>query len=167
MQALAEPIPENAASGRSSVDADCAVELHKYVACFIGEKLCAIAASDVAEVVLPLTASSLPNAPVAVTGISAVRGDIVALLDVRRMLGIGAEEVLTQRSRSIVLKPQDGRTQGAFTVDRMWEVLQLAEDEIEPPENTVGIRRGTADTASGKVVVIDAQKLLDEMDFAQ
>ncbi len=156
-------MPMNDHSSASSVaDTVERPQLTKYVAFFIGDSLRCVPAADIAEVVPPLSPAPVPNIGSPVLGIASVRGEIVTMVDIRSLLQVEGTEPLTQRSRTVVLKQSPGQAQPAFTVDRMWELVQLS--DIELTKTGHGISAAIAETTSGPIELLDAAAIANEIE---
>jgi purine-binding chemotaxis protein CheW len=111
-----------------------------------------------AERVLPMVAiSPLPGAPEVVLGAVNLHGDVVAVLDIRRRLGLGAGE-MGPSARLLV-----GRTERrviALPADAVEGVLEIATAAIVPPESMLpGLEH-----VSGVVPLADGLLLIHDLD---
>jgi purine-binding chemotaxis protein CheW len=131
--------------------------IKKYVTFYFGDKLCGVAAASVAEVSQPLRITPLPNAPKPLLGISALRGEVVAVINLKRMLG-SDEPVVPTKSKLIILHSNEGDTQIAFAVDRMHEVLSIAAEDIRTNGSNIHFA-GTAAHVSGNIDLIETASL--------
>jgi purine-binding chemotaxis protein CheW len=83
------------------------------------------------EIIVPRPWTTVPNAEETVIGIISLRGTIVTLLDLRRILGHPPSEEGTDDTRIIVVE-KDLEHVG-FLVDRVLRVSKIAAEELEPP----------------------------------
>jgi purine-binding chemotaxis protein CheW len=119
-----------------------------------------LAAAAVREVHRAVTIVPLPGAPPAVEGVIDVRGELVAVLDLRTRFGIPPSPVRT--SDHLVLARTGGRTV-ALRVESSPEWLPLPAAEIEP---VTAIARGLphvagiARTPGGLVLIHDLDTFL-------
>ena len=128
---LTSPIEFTNLPGSSLQDEHSAAQkLERFIAFYFGKNIYCVPADMVAEVIHPLSIAILPNSPRGVLGIAAIRGEVVAVLNLKELL---QEEggALQGKSKMIVLKPKDGLTQFAIPVDRMHEVVMLPADTFE------------------------------------
>lgn len=88
----------------------------------------AIPVDRVREIIRVREVTPMPRVPDCVTGVLAMRGEIVQVVDMRMRLGLLAGEP-TRRSRIIVLHGDDNRVTG-IQVDAVQEVLSAAQGEI-------------------------------------
>lgn len=119
----------------------------KFVTFFLGGSLFAIPASKVLEVTRPTTITPLPHAPQSLMGIAGVRGEIVAVVDLRTALG-AVRPAAASRSKLILLHNDEGRTRLAFLVDAMHEIAVIAPEDIRPAENSMLAGKTVSDVAS-------------------
>lgn len=89
----------------------------------------AIPVERVREIIRLREVTPMPRVPACITGVVALRGDVVQVVDMRIRLGLemGAP---TRRSRIIVLHGDDDRVTG-IAVDSVQEVLRVNEEEID------------------------------------
>ena len=136
----------------------------RFVTFYIGEMLFGVPADEVAEVVHPFRVTPLPNMPANLVGIAAVRGEVVAVLDLKRAIGAqaGAANV---KAKLIVLNQKGSKMQMAFPVDKMHEIVLLAEKDISPTRGgTPSFVCGLANLNVGNLAIIDAEGLPDLLD---
>lgn len=84
--------------------------------------------TSVQEIILPVKATKLPNTPAYVLGVFNLRGNIVALLDLKTRFGIKNTEQ-SEDTRIIVMKV-DGKLFGILA-DEIHEVVKIKEENIE------------------------------------
>lgn len=89
---------------------------------------------DVQEVLRGQRTTPVPLAPAVVRGLMNLRGQIVAAIDLRLSLGIAprAEDV---EAMNVVVRGPDGPT--ALLVDEIGDVLEVTDEESEPPPDTL------------------------------
>jgi purine-binding chemotaxis protein CheW len=122
------------------------------------------------QTVLPMKEyGTLPHAPAHFLGLGVVRGELVAIVDLRQLLHVD-RPALTDLSRMIVLGTEQAEL--AIVADLVHEVTSLAVDELRAaPDFATGIERDylRGITASALIVlegraILDDQKLhLDEL----
>lgn len=133
----------------------------KFVAFYLCDKLFGVPAEAVAEIIHPFRVTPLPHMMPNLLGVTAVRGEVVGVLDLRQVAGLqpsapGVKEKL------VVLNPSGIRTQLAFPVDRMHEIVLLAPRDIAAPrEHSAGFVSGVAKLAAGDINIMDVQRLPD------
>lgn len=135
----------------------------KFIVFFLNEKLYAIASREVAEVTRPLPVASLPNAPAWLFGIANLRGEIVTVLDLPKILDEESAG-LTGKTKFVVLQSKDFSTIIAFTVDRLSEMVALPPEQIEfCQENVAPHIFGKAAHKANVLHLIDAERLLSSL----
>ena len=102
----------------------------KFVVFFLCEKLYGIPAREVAEVSQPPAIAALPNAPEWLSGIGNLRGEIIAIVNLPKIIGENSE-VSTAKTKLIVLKAENYDTAIAFPVDKLSEIVVEHDKKIE------------------------------------
>ena len=112
--------------------------------------------------VLPLgDYGALPHAPAHFLGLGAVRGELVAIVDLRQLLHV-ERPAASELSRLIVLGTD--QVELAILADQVHEVTALAVDELRPaPDFATGIERDYLRGIAGSaLVVLDGRAILDD-----
>jgi purine-binding chemotaxis protein CheW len=91
----------------------------------------AVRVESVREIVRMRPITPVPRVAEAVRGVISLRGEMVQVIDLRRRLGLPAEEP-TRASRIVVVHRADGRVAGLL-VDEVREVLRIPADAMLPP----------------------------------
>jgi two-component system, chemotaxis family, chemotaxis protein CheV len=104
----------------------------KFVAFWLENSLYCIPANNVLEVVHPLPVAPLPNSPAVISGIAAFRGDVVAVVDIRKAMGL-AESVggAGAKAKHVILRANANETQFAIHVDSMRELISIRRETIK------------------------------------
>lgn len=118
---------------------------------------------SVQEIVQQSDIVPVPGAPPFILGIVNLRGRIMAVVDTKRLLGIGA----TPADKVLVMVAQLGEHLVGFTVDAVEQVTRIAPDMVEPVGDLVAseeARRleGVLKLDGKLVLLLDAARLLDE-----
>lgn len=80
----------------------------------------------------------VPGAGPHIAGLFNMRGQVVTLLDISRIMGY-EEKKREQKVSCIILKAGvGGQGQAGFLIDRFGDVLDINEDECEPPPANAG-----------------------------
>lgn len=109
--------------------------------------------------------TAVPGAPPVLLGVTNLRGEILPIFDLRRLIGI-APKGLTDASRLIVLGEE--REELGLLADEVREVRTLGRDEVlDPPDALAGAGRNVllGVTAEGVIVLDGAGLLADERLF--
>jgi len=89
----------------------------------------AVEIERIVEIIRPRSATRVPNAAESIVGIISLRGMIVTLLDLRKILGHPGVDDLGEDARVVVVD-RDGETAG-FIVDRVSRVIKVDPSKIE------------------------------------
>lgn len=99
----------------------------------LGDLLLGINIHQVQEINRNLEITPVPHAPEAVRGVANLRGEVVSIIDLGRVLGLAPAEI-TRLTRNVIV--QDGGEQVGLLVDRIADVVSANVDEMDPlPEN--------------------------------
>jgi len=134
----------------------------------VDQRAYAVRAHDVTEVVRVPPATHVPESPAALVGLANLRGSVLPVVSLRRMLGL--EDAATVRTtRAVVLNLG---SPVALVVDAVEALVAVAADRIESRPAELGAEAGEAlagafEVAAGHAVkIIDVRALLDAT-FAQ
>jgi purine-binding chemotaxis protein CheW len=120
---------------------------HKYVTFNVGQYSFGIDVLDVREINHHIECTPVPLAPKHIRGLINLRGQVVTLLDLREMFGLGKIEI-TEETHNIILKNEHFATteeeegnrndRVGFMVDRIGDILTIEEEDREAPPANVG-----------------------------
>jgi len=102
-------------------------ERREFVAFRLGDEEYAVAIDSVHEILRAPVLTEVPRAPAHVAGIVLVRGEVVAVQDPRRRLGLAGRPGASAR----VIVCEGGGERVGLLVDQVSEVLRLRPNEIE------------------------------------
>ncbi|MGM0632459.1 MAG: chemotaxis protein CheW [Pseudomonadota bacterium] len=117
----------------AQAEEELAVDTVKYVTFTLAEENYALSAASVNEVLRHSEITPVPGAPGFVLGIINLRGDVVTVVDARRVFGLSRAEA-TGQSRIVVIELEDYVI--GVLVDRVTAVVDLREDRMEASPNT-------------------------------
>jgi purine-binding chemotaxis protein CheW len=118
----------------------------------------ALELTEVLEVFRPRSVSRLPGSKTPLLGLTAWRGELVAVLDLRQMLGLGSEPPGDLRF-AVVLG--GGGTAVAVPADTADELLELDPHEVRAPAEGVAVRRELVRGVTPDArVVLDSERLV-------
>ncbi len=100
----------------------------------LDDLLLGVDVSDVQEVIRWQPMTLVPLAPPAVLGLINLRGDIVTAIDLRVRMGLPRLES-DQQPGNVVIR--DGDSTVALVVDEIGDVLEVDDDDFEPPPPTM------------------------------
>ncbi len=147
------------ALARVPVRAPAAAEVLEVVTFTLANERYGIETHHVREILRLNDYTPVPAAPAFLEGVLNLRGEILALINLRKLLGV-AERGVTDLSRVLVLGGE--RAEFGVLADAAHEVLTLRTDEVlESPESVAGIGReylkGVTENA---LIVLDGAVLL-------
>ncbi len=94
---------------------------------YLGERLYGIRAAEVAEILDRRELTVIPNGPKFLLGIFPVRGEIVAVIDLKAQFGINAGTNLEHKL--VVLQQRQGEIQFAFSTDSILGLTHIQDAE--------------------------------------
>jgi purine-binding chemotaxis protein CheW len=130
---------------------------------FIGDLLMGINIQQVQEINRHLEMTAVPHAPGHVRGVVNLRGEVVTVLDLSIILGLGSTNI-TSHSRNVIVDLNDEKT--GLLVDRIADVVIAQSSEIEsPPANVSGIDghffKGVCKLESNLLIIIDIESVIN------
>lgn len=132
----------------------------------IGPVRCGLPMEEVAEVLPAARLTPLPGAPAAVLGVLDVRGEVTAVLDGRRCLGL-PDAALRPDDRFIVLAV--GECRRALRVDAAEDLVAVPHDGITDAASVAPAAlscAGVARLPDGLLIIHDAVRFLSASDAA-
>ena len=114
-----------------------------------------VLADHVREVLRAAKPSPLPEAPPLVKGVLVVRGETLAIYDIRARFGITNRAMLTT---DVVVVARAGDRWAGIVVDRALSLVDVA--EISDPVPGSALTSGTAVMADGAIVICDLAEFL-------
>lgn len=122
---------------------------------------------EVQEIVRHQTPTRVPLAETDVCGLINLRGQIITVIDLKRRLDMPAEtteRLADDAQYNVVINAGDDLV--SLQIDRLDDILELSEDEFEPPPATLqGTLRqflqGAYKLASGFLLVLNSAKILE------
>ena len=129
---------------------------------YVGELLLGIDIRLVREINRQLEFTVVPHAPPEVRGVINLRGEVVTVMDLRTILGLGKTD-LSKQARNVIV--HSGTEQIGLLVDRVTDTVCLSGDAIEPvPANVHGVDaslfQGVYRLESELVVILDVETAL-------
>jgi purine-binding chemotaxis protein CheW len=105
-----------------------------YTSCLVDNLLVGVKVEEVQEVHSGSELTPVPLAPVFVSGLLNLRGEIVTAVDLRRCLQVG-ERPTDQRPVNLILRTDDGCV--SLLVDEVGDVMEVDEQDAEAPPRTL------------------------------
>lgn len=137
-------------------------EKAQFLSIFLGDQEFGVDISSVQDVLKGLSVTSVPMASNYITGICNLRGRIVTAIDLhKRMYKNAAHENPVNLN---VVIDSNGELY-SILVDRVGDVLTLAEDDIEPPPLTLNAHwrslcKGVHKRDGGLMIMLDTDKII-------
>jgi purine-binding chemotaxis protein CheW len=96
---------------------------------YVGDLLIGVDIHHVDEINRQINVTPVPQAPPQVRGVINLRGEVVTVLDLGKVLGMG-ETQISDDSRTVVVN--SGNEQIGLLVDRIADVVLVRSDQIDP-----------------------------------
>jgi purine-binding chemotaxis protein CheW len=112
-------------------------ETRQFATFFLDELFFGVEVLKVQEVIRYQEMTRVPLAPAVVSGLINLRGQIVTAIDLRRRLRL-RERPAGVLPMNVVVRTDDGAL--SLLVDEIGDVLEIADDQMEPPPETVDVR---------------------------
>ncbi len=141
--------------------------MNEVVAFRLGDEEFCLDIANVREIKEMMPITRVPNAPDFIEGVINLRGQITAVIDLKKKLGYYDES--TVENKNIIIADIKGETVGII-VDSVSDVLTLSEEEIEQPPKMLASKldtkfiKGIAKINNGErlLIMLDLDKLFEE-----
>lgn len=144
----------------------------RYLTFALGEEAYGLEILKVQEIIGLLKVTSVPRTPDFVRGVVNLRGRVIPVIELRRKFGMEMKED-TERTCIIVVQIDGVQQQVTLgiIVDEVSEVLDIAEEQIEPPPSfgasvDTNFMLGMAKTEDKVVMLLDIGKVLSDKEVA-
>lgn len=107
----------------------------EYATFYLKDALCGIALSKIQEINKPAALTIVPQAPDYVMGVINLRGKIVTVIDMGKLLGL-TPIMDDEDMRTIIVN--DGGESFGLMIDRIGNVVTVDSDNVDPPPANVG-----------------------------
>ena len=135
----------------------------------VDEEEFALRIANVKEVIRIPSITKVPNAPQYITGLCSLRGELLPIIDSRKLFGLPDQE-LNESSRIIVADIHEKKV--GLVTDKVSEVISVEEAAIQEPPSSIGQADGGAIDGililnEGKrvVMILDAERIIKAGDF--
>lgn len=139
----------------------------KYLTFYLGKDCFGIAIEFITEIVGIQPITQVPGVPGYLKGIINLRGSIIPVMDVRIRFG---KEPIAYDDRTCIVVSQVGDTDIGLIVDRVAEVVSIADEQISaPPEfNKSGSRfiNGIARFGSEVKLLLDSDRIISDEEIS-
>lgn len=131
----------------------------KFIVFYLDDKLYAVSARQVVEVMQPLLATPLPKVPEWLSGIVNLRGRIISVINLPKLWGNQTSDS-TPKSKLILLRSANGEVGIAFAVDKLNEIVALPGEAIKSVTSTdAPYLLGKIAYGSAELFLLDADKI--------
>ena len=131
----------------------------KHIVFYLDEKLYAVSARQVVEVIQPMPITPLPKSPEWLSGIINLRGRIISVINLSK-LSENATSAPTHKSKLILLRPVNGETAVTFAVDRLNEIATFPAEVMKSIKPTkVPCLLGKITYKTEDLYLLDADKI--------
>lgn len=144
----------------------------RYLTFALGEEAYGLEILKVQEIIGLLKVTSVPRTPDFVRGVVNLRGRVIPVIELRRKFEMEMKED-TERTCIIVVQIDGVQQQVTLgiIVDEVSEVLDIAEEQIEPPPSfgasvDTNFMLGMAKTEDKVVMLLDIGKVLSDKEVA-
>lgn len=123
-----------------------------------------VSIEQVQEIRVLETITRVPKAPEYVRGVTNLRGKIISIIDVKQKLGFPYDEI---KPGTRILVAEINGTLTGLLVDEVDQVMRISTKDIEiPPSGSSESQyvKGIAKTENRLIIILDLQKLLEEID---
>jgi chemotaxis signal transduction protein len=155
--AVAEPEPE--------AESDELEDLQDFVVFSLGDMRCVVPIRNVVEVGRIPDAAPVPNAPVWLHGLGNLRGQVLSLIDLRALFGVG--RIKPSAGRMVVLRGDADDISAGVMVDQVHQIVALspsrfkeAPAELSLPDRSTGFVWGACDYGNFTMVGLDVDGVL-------
>ena len=130
----------------------------RFIAFYFGHSIYCVRAEKVAEVIHALPVAMLPSSPHGISGITAIRGEVIAVVNLPELTNQegGAEH---DESKMVVLRSPENQTQFAIPADQMHPVVMLPGSLIDGAKGFIT----PIEHEGGLYKVIDTEMLYAEI----
>lgn len=148
----------------SAVLNDNNLQVFRWVTFRLAEEIYGINVMQVQEVLRMTDIAPVPGAPHYVMGIINLRGNVVTVLDTRKLVDLATTDI-SDSSRIMII--ESGTVTVGLLVDSVAEVVNISSSDIDPPPsvgNDEGSRyiQGIYSSEQQILILIDLNKLINE-----
>ncbi|MCD6096700.1 MAG: purine-binding chemotaxis protein CheW [Thermoprotei archaeon] len=128
---------------------------------FIGNTLCGIDVHQVREVVIFKNCMKLPRAPSFIEGLMNLRGQVVLVINLGKLLDLKDNDDDNNKSKNIIIVDTPGLHIG-FLVDQVVGVSRVPSSDIEKaPFTSQGVITGILKLNESLIMIMDAERIIN------
>ena len=135
----------------------------KYVVFCLGADFFAVSTDKVSEVIQMLATTTLPNVPEWLFGIADLRGTMISVVNLQKLLGT-ADTSVSPRTKFVVLKSLNYPSTVALAVDKLSEIIVLPNEEIQfIKDGKTSLVLGKATYTFNSLTLLNVENLLSSL----
>jgi len=136
----------------------------RYSVFSVSGKLFGLEMSAVREVLSSPKVTLLPNVPSHVLGVYNLRGNILSLVDIRKILGLNSS---TDQKFDVVMLVESSKSLISFVVEKVLDFVNVENSKIKEPSKDISARlayfvRGIYDSGTiGQIYLLETENFLN------
>jgi chemotaxis signal transduction protein len=136
----------------------------RYSVFSLSGKLFGLEMSSVREVLSPPKVTLLPNVPAHVLGVYNLRGNILSLVDIQRILGLASTN---KKETDMIMLVESSRSLISFEVEKVLDFVEVENSKIQEPSKNITARlayfvRGIYDAKTiGRIYLLETENFLN------
>lgn len=139
------------------------VKREKYIVFCLGADFFGVSTDKVSEVIQMLAITPLPNVPEWLLGIADLRGTMISVVNLQKLLGT-ADTTVSPRTKFVVLKSSKFPSTVALAVDRLSEIVVLPNEEIQfIKDGKAPLLLGKATYTFNSLTLLNVENLLSSL----
>ena len=146
----------------------------QFIRFYLNDEACGLSIDLVYKIIPYGNITDVPFSPDFIMGITNLRGEILAVLDIKKFLGISSEEsddYSLKKDKSIIITNYLGKLIGLF-VDKVLGVITFENEEIKLPPKTITSKlgnyvNGVGGTGESFTVLVDFESIINSTQFEQ
>ncbi|MCL4554895.1 MAG: chemotaxis protein CheW [Actinobacteria bacterium] len=97
----------------------------------LGDEWYSVKVEDVREIYREYEVTAIPCTPASILGVVNIRGEMVSVTDIAKLMGLGQFVPGAVTAPAVVIQNEEVVT--AIVVDEIGDIIEVAEENIEPP----------------------------------
>lgn len=142
---------------------------NRYLTFRLGKESYGIEIRHVTEIIVMQEITRVPNLPASMIGVINLRGNVISVMDIRKRFHL---ESKAYDDRTCIIVVDINHIPVGLVVDTVSEVMEISEDQIDPPPRTHSGIKSNHVMGMGKVgnqvkILLDIEKVLSEEELEQ
>jgi len=125
----------------------------QWISFYINGEVYAQPIAVIREIVPYREASPVPGAPPEVEGIVNIRGDVMSVINTRKLMDAPDIDQYDENARILIL--ESGEHLLGFSVDKVSEIVGFNNEQVEYSQSDSGLIKGTVNLPQGLYIVAD------------